>query len=33
MGPPSALSGHEKLNAMRGLASAFAELVDARLAA
>lgn len=33
MGPPSALSGQEKLNAMRGLARAFAELVDARLSA
>lgn len=33
MGPPSALSGHDKLTAMRGLARAFAELVDARLTA
>jgi len=33
MGPPSALSGQEKLAAMRGLAAAFAELVDARLSA
>lgn len=31
MGPPSALSGAGKLAAMRGLADAFAELVDARL--
>lgn len=33
MGPPSALSGQCKLKAMRGLAGAFAELVDAKLAA
>lgn len=32
MGPPSALSGAEKLAAMRGLAAAFAALVDDRLA-
>jgi len=31
MGPPTALSGAGKLRAMRGLARAFAELVDARL--
>ncbi|MEL7486259.1 MAG: hypothetical protein AAGJ87_03465 [Pseudomonadota bacterium] len=31
MGPPSALSGAGKLQAMRGLARAFAEMVDARL--
>ncbi|MEE2690971.1 MAG: hypothetical protein VX640_05440 [Pseudomonadota bacterium] len=31
MGPPSALSGPNKLKAMRGLAEAFASLVDARL--
>ncbi len=31
MGPPSALTGAGKLAAMRGLANAFAELVDARL--
>lgn len=28
MGPPSALSGHEKFRAMRGLANAFAAMVD-----
>lgn len=28
MGPPSALSGHEKFRAMRGLADAFAAMVD-----
>lgn len=28
MGPPSALSGHEKFRAMRGLAGAFAAMVD-----
>lgn len=33
MGPPSALSGQEKLHAMRGLARAFAELVDSRICA
>lgn len=33
MGPPSALSGRDKLRAMRGLAAAFSELVEARLAA
>lgn len=33
MGPPSALSGRDKLTAMRGLAAAFAQLVDARLSA
>lgn len=33
MGPPSALSGPNKLKAMRGLASAFASLVDTRLRA
>lgn len=33
MGPPSALSGNSKLNAMRGLARAFADLVDRTLAA
>jgi hypothetical protein len=33
MGPPSALSGQCKLKAMRGLAEAFAGLVDSRLAA
>lgn len=32
MGPPSALSGPEKLKAMRGLAGAFAELVDKAVA-
>jgi hypothetical protein len=32
MGPPSALSSQNKLKAMRGLADAFAELVDARQA-
>lgn len=31
MGPPSALSGRDKMRAMRGLAAAFAELVDERL--
>lgn len=31
MGPPSALSGEEKLTAMRGIAHAFANLVDERL--
>ncbi|MEL6360401.1 MAG: hypothetical protein AAFR21_04905 [Pseudomonadota bacterium] len=31
MGPPSALPGRDKLQAMRGLADAFSELVDARL--
>ncbi len=31
MGPPSALSNEDKLTAMRGLADAFAELVDERL--
>ncbi len=31
MGPPSALSGEEKLKAMRGIADAFADLVDQRL--
>jgi hypothetical protein len=31
MGPPSALSGQGKLKAMRGLADAFADLVDRRL--
>ena len=31
MGPPSALSGPDKLKAMRGLAEAFAELVDETL--
>ncbi|NWG92926.1 MAG: hypothetical protein HXY21_10550 [Parvularculaceae bacterium] len=33
MGPPSALSGEDKLTAMRGLADAFAGLVDERLKA
>ena len=33
MGPPSALSSEDKLKAMRGLADAFAGLVDARLKA
>jgi hypothetical protein len=33
MGPPSALSGAEKLAAMRGLSAAFADLVDAKLGA
>ncbi|MFZ5618792.1 MAG: hypothetical protein ACOZAA_15870 [Pseudomonadota bacterium] len=33
MGPPSALSGDDKLKAMRGIADAFAALVDARLKA
>lgn len=33
MGPPSALPGPEKLKAMRGLAGAFAEMVDEALAA
>ncbi|MEQ8179478.1 MAG: hypothetical protein RIA10_14195 [Amphiplicatus sp.] len=33
MGPPSALSGLNKLKAMRGLADAFANLVDKRLGA
>jgi hypothetical protein len=33
MGPPTALSAQEKLKAMRGLARAFAELVDERLRA
>lgn len=28
MGPPSALSGHEKFRAMRGIANAFAAMVD-----
>lgn len=32
MGPPSALSGPDKLKAMRGLAGAFAHMVDAALA-
>ena len=32
MGPPSALSGDNKLKAMRGLATAFAALVDDKLA-
>lgn len=32
MGPPSALSGANKMRAMRGVARAFAEVVDARLA-
>lgn len=32
MGPPSALSGDDKLRAMRGLAEAFAGLVDEKLA-
>jgi hypothetical protein len=32
MGPPSALTAKDKLTAMRGLAQAFAALVDARLA-
>ena len=31
MGPPAAMPGSEKLRAMRGLASAFASLADARL--
>lgn len=31
MGPPSALSGDDKLKAMRGMADAFAALVDERL--
>jgi hypothetical protein len=31
MGPPSALSAQDKLKAMRGLADAFADVVDARL--
>jgi hypothetical protein len=31
MGPPSALSGDDKLKAMRGIADAFASLVDERL--
>lgn len=31
MGPPSALSAHDKLTAMRGIADAFASLVDERL--
>lgn len=33
MGPPSALSAQDKLKAMRGLADAFADVVDARLKA
>ncbi len=33
MGPPSALSGDDKLKAMRGIADAFADLVDSRLKA
>ncbi len=33
MGPPTALSGQAKLQAMRGLAAAFAGLVDAKVAA
>ncbi len=33
MGPPTALSGKVKMKAMRGLAAAFAELVDTRLSA
>jgi hypothetical protein len=33
MGPPSALDGRWKLRAMRGLAEAFADLVDSRLSA
>jgi hypothetical protein len=33
MGPPSALRGRDKIQAIRGLAEAFAELVDARLKA
>lgn len=33
MGPPSALSGPEKLRAMRGLSGAFADLVDSKLSA
>lgn len=33
MGPPSALSGDDKLKAMRGIADAFASLVDERLRA
>ena len=32
MGPPSALPGREKLRAIKGLATAFGELVDRRLA-
>lgn len=32
MGPPSALSANDKLKAMRGLAQAFAEMVDAAIA-
>jgi hypothetical protein len=31
MGPPSVLSGKDKMRAMRGIAGAFAELVDQRL--
>ena len=33
MGPPSALASNDKLKAMRGLADAFAALVDERLKA
>ena len=33
MGPPSALSAQDKLKAMRGIADAFAGLVDARMKA
>ena len=33
MGPPSALSAQDKLKAMRGIADAFACLVDERLKA
>lgn len=33
MGPPSALSGEDKLKAMRGIADAFAGLVDTRMKA
>ena len=32
MGPPSALSGHDKFRAMRGLANAFSAMVDETLA-
>lgn len=31
MGPPSSLASHDKLRAMRGIADAFAELVDQRM--